>query len=328
MLTFDTLKFSIPLDLINSYNEKSYDFVRQTGENFLVKQLKHTLSNPIYGLKMICIDKIKKLVIIELSAKILGNSYIQNITPFSFIQLLEQIGNSKFIKFSNTAVLKFLKFYRVDVSKNIILQDDIEKYIQSLSYVVNSKKYNYQTYKNEAVTFSYNPLSKRRRLRFIFYDKFKELKHDKNFCRLFDVNRFINVLRFEINLNNYFLMRRYLQLPEKAELNFHNVIDSDVNVFKNVYLQLLNLNPQTTEVLEMTESKEKLSDLEKNFGRIQICKNFNYDFKLVSTFLRNHVKGNIQRYYKSYAEICSNCQCKKQYQINNNLLTKIYKYVA
>jgi hypothetical protein len=328
MLTFDSLKFSFPIESLKSFNNEKFNYSRLITSKFIVLSLKYSLQNPEYGLKSICVDKLKKIVLIEVSAKILGHKYYDNFTPFLFLEFLERLSRSEYIKFNVKDILPTIKFYRVDVSKNLKMSDQIEKYIHSLSYTINSKKYNFQPYKNESITFAYNPLSSRRKLRFIFYDKYKELLHDKIYCKSYDISRFKNVLRYEINLTNYFVMRRYLHLTDEQPLNYENVICNETNIFKNVFLQLYNQKENNIFTFNPIDSNIKISELEKNLGSIEICKQFNYDFKKVSAFLRNNLKGNIQKYYHRYSEICSNHHERIENENHNILLNQIYNHVA
>jgi|WetSurMetagenome_2_1015567.scaffolds.fasta_scaffold64901_2 hypothetical protein len=328
MITFDTLKFSFPAKHLKRIQKQCFENYTSTHRDYGLKRDKLIVQRPIIGVKDICIDKIREMATIELSAKILKDRYIDNLNTKSFIEALEIIKKTDLFYFNTDNVVQDIQFHRVDCSKNIFLQSSVTPYINSLSYIVNSNKYNFQNYKNQSVTFCKNPLSKRRRLRFIFYDKFNELKRDKIFCNYDNVNRYQNILRFEITLNNYFLMRKYLNLDKSEPLNCTTILENQTNVFKETFLELYNSSESFIDSSIINSDKKKLSDIEKELGKKEICKSFDYDFKKVAIFLRNNVKGNISKYYTDYKQICLLKNSENNSITNNFFLNQIYKNVA
>jgi hypothetical protein len=328
MLTFDTLKFRFPLSICKRVQKQCFThYIRNSPVNGLeIDKLVST--NPKLGIKDICINQMNETVCIELSAKILESNYINNISAENFEAVLEKIKQTDLLYFNNSDFKNKMTFHRIDCSKNIILQEDTKKYIDSLSFIANAKNYNFQNYKSQSITFSKNPLSKRRRLRFIFYDKFTELKKDKNFCKVDNIDRYRNILRFEITLNNYFLIRKYLNLKKNEEINYFNTIENNTNIFQSVYSELYNSCSNHNGISLYDSNFKSLSELEKYFGRQRICGDFDFDFKKISSFIRNSVKGNVSKYYSTYKQVC-NDRFKNELNLNqDNYLNKIYNYVA
>lgn len=328
MLTFDSLKFAFPLNLAKKIPHNCYEKKSITHPKNGLISCMELVKQPIEGLKAISIDKIRENVSIEVSAKILGSSYLDGIHQFNFHDVLKSIKNTDLLFFRDSDIIQDSFFCKVDITKNISVESEVKKYIQALSYLNNSNKFHTQNYHDNSITFSYNPISKRRRLRFIFYDKYKEVIKYKNFSKIFDIEKAKNILRYEINLNNFFLMRKYLNIHVKEKLNFSSVICSDTNVFKNVFDLLLSNTLKSNNLDFDFINSNKLSDIEKHFGRIELCKNFDFNFKRVNIFLKSKVKGNITKYLNNYREIClENSRlnnCKKQ----NIFINQIYNNVA
>lgn len=328
MLTFDTLKFVFPQNQVKRIAKNFFEKkIVKSPRNDLVSSLE-TCRQPIEGLKAITLDKCRESVSIEVSAKILGNSYLEGIHQFNFTDVLDTIKKTDLIYFRNSDVLQSSVFCRVDCTKNISVNSEIQKYIQSLSYLSNSNKFHSQNYHNNSVTFSYNPISKRRRLRFIFYDKYKEVSKSKKFHKLFDIEKAKNILRYEINLNNFFLIRKYLNLSARENLGFSNVICNDTNIFKNVFELLLSNTMKSSNLDYDFLNSHKLSDVEKYFGRVELCKNFDFDFKKITIFLKSKVKGNITKYLNVYRDVCLTHSKIQTIKKQNILINQIYENVA
>lgn len=328
MLTFDTLKFSFPLSALKRYNKNSFEFTHTTTRELLSISKKATCRTPILGLKTICIDFLREIVLIEVSAKILESSYLDGINANNFEFILKKITDTSIIYFNYKTIIPLIRFYRLDVTTNLIFQEEIKTHIRTLSYTVNQSNFTYTTYRNNSVVFCKNPSSKRHRLRFLFYDKFEELKRDKSFCNNVDINFFKNILRYEINFVNYHQIRKYFNLSRFDDFSFNNLILNKTNIPREIFLELLKNSKSFLHKTSLFDDDKSLYELEKYFGMYKICDNFNFDYSKIKIFLNSKVKGNISKYLQRYKDLCY----KKNQQIsNNNLsnnLTKIYEKIC
>jgi hypothetical protein len=320
MNTFDTVKFAVSLDTIYDFDRNQFDFNNTHRNAIILTRNNARLTNSRLGVKSIDLNFILNKAQFEISAKILGESYINNFSRKNFIEALDKINKMDIVKFNPDIVAENLNFYRVDLSKNLIFQEDISQYVRDLYFSCKSKNINSQIYGKQSVTFSKNPLSKRRRLRCIFYDKYKELQRDKTFKEKFDINKYMNILRFETSFNNYYLLRKFFSIKVGHKINYNDIFNFKPNVFKKVFNEIFEKDIMENNNDFNYKSTESLSQLEKKLGMIEICKKFDYDFNKIRSYLKMKVKGNISKYLNTYESIIEE-QKKENFikQKNKNL---------
>lgn len=320
MLTFDSLKFAISLKFFKKIDYKKFDLIKTYKGNMLVLKDEYVFNGKIYGLKRLCVNNTSGKVLFELSAKILELNYAQNISHVNFMNILHIFEIERIYKFNEKFYLDCIEFYRTDLSKNIYLKEDIYFFINSFYYAMQSKNIAIQKYKNESLTFSISPTSKTRRLRGIFYDKYAELKKDKEIQKILDIDQFKNVLRYEITVNSFFLMKKYFEIKKDETLNYNKLFLCKTNIFLKIFDILIENYKTDTSTLKDIFSEKKLMDIEKFEGRKAICKKFNYDYTKICNFLKSKVKGNISAYLMEYRKILS-------HNGNDSNFSEVEKYI-
>ena len=318
MLTFDTLKFGIPLEMLENINFGMFYHQKTELENFAILSDKYIFNNKIYGLKSICVNNTAQNVIIEVSAKLLQCQYAENFNYKNFYEIFFILMKNKIFKLAKSFTPEKISFYRCDLSKNIKVPNDCFYFIESFFYAMQGNNFLTQKYKNESLTFSINPTSHKRRIRGIFYDKYSELKKDKEIQKIIDIEKFKNIIRFEITVNSFYLMRKFFGTEDQKNITFKDIFKCKKNIFLD-YFNLLIENFKSDKAKKISPfDNRKLYEIEKYFGRKAIIKNFNYDLKQIYSFIKKHVKGNVSNYLQEYMYLT----CDEQPEENKQEIKK------
>lgn len=320
ILFFDSLKFGISKRYVKNINYDFFDHDKMVRKDFMIIYDRWKLNKKFYGLKNIIIDETTQIIIIECSAKIFRETYYENINYQNFdyvLSIIQELGIFHFLKHFDKSKITF---YRCDLSCNVKVSEPINYYITSFFYSFVGRNFLTQKYNDESLTFSINPMSKRSRIRGIFYDKYKEISKDKVLSQLIDVDRYINVIRYEITVNKFFLFRKLFGIEKKECITFDKIFKCEKNIFLDVFDLLSKNYSRSVRKIKSIFDDEKLSSIERNLGRLEICEMFNYDFSKISDFIKMKVLGNISKYLSDYSIININQSLlKEKNQINKYL---------
>jgi len=302
---FDSIKFQVPLKYLSSISSNFFDRTLRTREKIVTITDKNILNTNSDGLKNIIIDNTQENCTIEISAKILYDNYFSLINKKTISEVFYNLKKLKIIKFKDYDLLNNSKVLKIDVTRNIPVQSSVKEYVTNLSIVPIASKFSVTRYKDESLVITKNPLSRREKLRCIFYNKMSELLKDKSFCKNYSVLPFDNILRFEINFMKFNLIRKHFNINNMESLTLQKLLDSDVNISSNYFEEIKNSFTGNKKVYDLITNYKTLHDAEKFHGMYGISESFNFDFILVSRYIRNMVKGNVSNYLRQYEEICS-----------------------
>jgi hypothetical protein len=247
--TLDSMYVSVPFDMVKVLFDGYVE--RREYLNEIVVDCEYKTFE-LLGLKYVKIDKLKKRVEIEVSAKILKENYLKKIS----VDTIEQV----FREIERYGVLKFLDVYeaienaclfRGDFAKDLRLQENPNLYVFELKRAVqrmSKRKWNIEEGKgNTSVVFKEK--KKTNRLRTIFYNKEVEMLRGEEFKRLgIEIEAFKNVLRYEINARSFENIRKLTGIRKKGEIKLLDVLNSESNPWLNVFCSLVPYEQQTKEI--------------------------------------------------------------------------------
>jgi len=274
--------------------------IKVNGANELLKQKRVLSSNyKIIGLKNI--EVTTNNLIIELSAKILKDSYYEGINKNTIIQLVDNLNDCKSIKLNANKFIDSAKVLRCDIADNLKVKNNVNDYLSLLNtYKVNSD-YLVSFYNRKAgssIVFDRNVKSYKERL--TLYDKEKEIYRDKELIKLFDqekLNRFKNVLRCEQNIVSFSKIREKLHINS---IDLKDVLNSKELVNYNTFTNITKENKALT--LFNSYKDKDLKYIIRLYGMRNIIELFEYDFSLIKQIIREHYNGKACSYwYKNFA---------------------------
>jgi hypothetical protein len=247
--TLDSMYISVPFDMVKVLFDGYVE--RREYLNEIVVDCEYKTFE-LLGLKYVKVDKLKKRVEIEVSAKILKENYLKKIS----VDTIEQV----FREIEKYGVLKFLDVYeaienaclfRGDFAKDLRLQENPNLYVFELKRAVqrmSKRKWNIEEGKgNTSVVFKEK--KKRNRLRAIFYNKEVEMLRGEEFKRLgIEIEAFKNVLRYEINARSFENIRKLTGIRKKGEVKLLDVLNSESNPWLEVFRSLVPYEQQTKEI--------------------------------------------------------------------------------
>lgn len=324
MIRLDSCKFLTDFEVIEDIKLQHFDSeIKVNGANELLKQKRVLSSNyKIIGLKNI--EVTTNNLIIELSAKILKDSYYEGINKNTIIQLVDNLNDCKSIKLNANKFIDSAKVLRCDIADNLKVKNNVNDYLSLLNtYKVNSD-YLVSFYNRKAgssIVFDRNVKSYKERL--TLYDKEKEIYRDKELIKLFDqekLNRFKNVLRCEQNIVSFSKIREKLHINS---IDLKDVLNSKEFVNYNTFNKITSENKAVS--LVNSYKDKDLNYIVRLYGMRFIIEAFEYDFSLIKQFIREHYNGNACSYwYKNFAILMREMkQEKKNYNSAIEVINEI-----
>jgi hypothetical protein len=290
MVSLDSVKLEIPVEFLKFYKEDSFynKVISDNEKNFKFSDddiLKD--DKKIVGLKTIEIKKLHKVIHIETSGKILKKKYYEGLTINTIDEYFDLINATNLIVIDKKAI-DYAKVLRCDVVNNLKVSNNINKYLNSLSLCAFNHNYLVSNYAG-GVVFTKQVKSYKRRM--IFYDKYKEIKKDKEvskLLRLKDIEIFKNVLRCEQNLTSFKTIRQAFKVDD---IKLIDILQSKEKINYNTFNEITNERSLT-----MYDFKS-FKDVERFFVAYMLCQDFNYDFKEIKNFLMHYLSKS-QTYKK------------------------------
>lgn len=231
MVYFDKLKLGIPLNLCSDINKDLFDDIID-GNLFVSKKI----IQEILGVITLGLDYAEGLFIVEITGKINAENHnLGLINQQNIIDTLEKINKLGFVKFKPEDVISQTKVFMCDITQDIFIKNnDIGKILFDLKQKlqVNSNRYYITKHPNSGI--SVRPVAKTRKEVFNIYPKYKELhlkKHDKYRSIIgYDyLEEIKNLIRVELQLKSYKLMRHYFSLVNKSEIMLEDLLMSSEN---------------------------------------------------------------------------------------------------
>jgi hypothetical protein len=306
MDTLDSFKALFSLDTVKDFHEGRFQHevitagVNPDSEMFNIepeaKKDIFVANNIETGLKRIEVDQRKHTLIIEGSAKILHEQYLQGITANTIERVFDQINQTGLITLDIPAAIETGTLLRVDVTKNLQVDKPVSEYVGALGLIPVNDKYRIDTYTTESIVFNGRQISFKERQ--TFYDKAAEVKKDKEIQGYFRSFGKKNIFRAETNLAQLKRIRHYF-----GTNNLQDVLKQPVNPNYLLFDKITHRAPN--EVLQLFDEYQGISlyMIEKTEGRKKIIQQLQMDMVLIDRFLKEHIKGNISRYKKEYRQV-------------------------
>ena len=220
MIRLDSLKLKIPLENVELQNDCFLEKTLTRHDGF-VKSEQETLDqdmNKVVGLKNIIVNQ---GVLVELSAKILGDDYLQGININNIERIAEAVSPfMKILSFEDAELL------RCDCTTNIVV-DNVRESIAALRLGKSNSGYKVDDYKtalNNGIVFTGRQVSYKNRQ--IYYNKQVEMKLARNKDFLSSLNHQVEfydslkpLLRIEQNISRKAPIRKRFRTKNTDILN-------------------------------------------------------------------------------------------------------------
>lgn len=324
-MTVDSIKLTGDISLILNYRLSLFTRDQSQKQNVIIRDVYRSPEDLILGLKNITLDNLTGRFTVEVSAKILGADYYDNININNIERVIDIINSTGIIEINKSRIAD-IGVLRVDICDNIEVEKSKDKYLNSLWMYKYNDKFNCDTQyiKKGTIIFTANKAKDAERIS--VYDKKFDMNKAKNrelqelLFLQGRLNQFDNVLRVEQNVKTFSSMRQIIGVNTTIE-NGAKIIDI-LQSKKRCNFNLLNsIVEEPPPSLFKEYEGMKFCDEEKYRGRKDIFKDYNNDYDKVIEYVKYRVKGNIKRYKDDYKEayqrMMRDANLKDHYEIDN-----------
>lgn len=322
MVSLDSIKFELPIDVISFNTNGSNCISRETKKGGKVVSNTHSYSSLDFGLNKISYNEMTGKVVSSMSAKLLKDNYSKGISLNTIEQLCSEINKHKVIDLCPSVLLEYGQFRTLDVCSNVELENTNQSISGVIGYGCMNSIYNVQHFNRKKgssyVATKQVSTYKRRQTG---YEKLKELiasdfiKHNPKYAKQFTKN----TLRVESNIVNFKEMKRQFKVLDN---NVGAILGSVENVNYNVFSEIISKGKQL-ELSGLVVSKAenvRLDDVIKSVGWIQTFNEFNNDLSAVKQWIKASFKRTSHNDYYKKAE-------KHYKEFNEIHLTKTVKLI-
>ena len=227
LITLDKIKIIAPIDSISITD---YSYFKTEIKNDEIKSYSYTQQTPF--LLYVEQDIAEQETVIEFTGKILMEEYPRLICRDAINQCFNCINQMGFCIIDFDKIWKDGQVCKIDVSKDVAVEDcqELSEYLRT--HLSNNRKYQSRTISSNLITEK-NVTTKGLKRRLTIYDKWKELQRSENREFLSHLNNADNVIehfkgkaRFELNLNSMEAIRKSLNIKST---NLANVLSSEAN---------------------------------------------------------------------------------------------------
>lgn len=230
MLNFDRLKLAIPLNLCSNIKEELFENVVE-GNLFVSNEI----LNELNGVNLIQLNYQDNLLVFDITGEFNARrNYLGLMNKDNIKNVLEKFKNLGFITFEVEQVIDQTKVFLCDVTQDIFVLSDIGKILCDLKQKlqINSGRYYIHKYPNSGI--SVNPIAKSKKETFNIYPKYNQLrlkKHERyRQCIGYEYfEKIKNMLRVELQLKSYSLIRYYFNLEKNKEIILKDLLMSSEN---------------------------------------------------------------------------------------------------
>ena len=333
MIRLDSIKVKLPIDSIADI--KNFNAMNMIHTTQKIQGVEHSsLTQKGYAGYGIGATKVSEdSVLLNLSAKVLLDDYLEGINQNTIAQAFENYNKVSNVMLNIDKALEG-QFLTCDSFQMIRPNYSISDCINSLTLLRTNNNFDVQLYEkqhNEGAVLTHQIKTEKRRL--ILYNKHKELmlkgkskfltnckapakilSSTKGQLRVEQNNASIKSIRNRFLTTNPTIMG-VLQSSQNPNYNFMQKYSSSIK-----QLDIFNT------------SYKSIDSCLKDFGRIGLLKECNYDFAIIKTYLMQNIgvsKRQINRQLKQIKETYKNLQMQKDlkdknpYHITNHLLELI-----
>lgn len=295
MISIDSNKILLPFDCLDAFNSDAF-FNKPIIKGGQTLQNKYTMNNPIPGLKSIEVNPGANKVIIETSAKILKDNYLQGINLNTLEQYTDTINSTGLIHIKR-ANIDHAQILLADTTQNIAWNDktSFSDLIHSIQLCSVNPKYSNDLFNernNKGLVFTGN--QKTVKCRMIIYDKYTELiakKENKLFLESCNnpnklLNQVKGIIRVEQNNTSFDAIRTRLKVSDN---NILSVLNSKENPNYKLLDSITSLHSvEQLELFERYRNKDMtIGEIVRMEGMRNIIEKCNYDKILVKEFLKS-----------------------------------------
>lgn len=230
MLNFDRLKLAIPLNLCSNIKEELF-------ENIIDGNLSvsNEILNELNGVNLIQLNYRDNLLIFDITGEFNARkNYLGLINKDNIRNVLEKFNNLGFVNFEVEEVIAQTKVFLCDITQDIFVSSDIEKVLCDLKQRLQVNSDRYYIHKYSCSGISIKPIAQSRKETFDIYPKYKQLrlkKHERyRQCVGYEYfEKIKNMLRVELQLKSYSLIRHYFNLEKNKEIMLKDLLMSSEN---------------------------------------------------------------------------------------------------
>ena len=295
MISIDSNKILLPFDCLDAFNPDAFDNSTRKRKGQILQD-KYTVKSPIPGLKSIEVNPGANKVIIETSAKILKDNYLQGLNLNTLEQYTDTINSTGLVHIKR-ANIDQAKILAVDTTQNIAWNErtSFSDLIHSIQLCSVNPKYSndlFNTRNNQGLVFTGNQTSIKCRM--TIYNKYIELiakKENKLFLescnnpnKLLDQAK--GIIRVEQNNTSFASIRSRLKV---ADNNIVSVLNSNENPNFKLFESITSLHSlEQLELFERYRNKDMtIGEIVRMEGMRNIIEKCNYDKILLKEFLKS-----------------------------------------
>lgn len=305
MTSFDSIKILIdhPVNhkngFIRNYTEDD------TGDVIDDKLSLHNQTERPHGVKNIIINRSSGNTMIEISAKILNEDYLEGINLNQLDRVVDTINNSNLISLSSNA-LDDAEVLRGDINKNIEMEN-VRDAIDALKLGKTNSKFlvtDYNTSANNGIVFQGKQTSYKNRQ--IYYNKHIEMAAGKNqefIQSIPNQEKFLkslkHILRVEQNITSKKLMRQQFGIDENKLLS---ILKSSSNPVLDRHQKIMK-HAKQSELFKYVDKYDKVQEVINHFGYEGILRKCNNKLDVAEDFIRLFKSKNGRSIYRKIKEL-------------------------
>jgi hypothetical protein len=318
MIRLDRIKIKNPLDALSEYDKSLFHEVTKTDtstgqiiENY--SNLKKNIGlDRTLGIKQIKINHSFEELIIELSAKVLKEKYLDLISRKSLENVIENINNSKVIRLDKTKFIGSAEVLSLDVTRDIRVSKDMKSYFRDLKIFSSLSNYRVMKYK-DGVEFYSNSISNKERLK--LYSKYHEIKREnvinKEILKFIPESQFFSLMRIEGNLVTQRNIKKYFKIAENETITLSSVLECSENVILEYFDKMIPKLKIKYPAEDFWDSSKSFTELREKIGNLEIIKACGYDLDNVRFLIKTKTKGNPSYYMKNIKNIMETITLKR-----------------
>ena len=292
LITLDKIKIIASIDSISI---RDYSYFKTEIKNDEIKSYSYIQQTPF--LLYVEQDIAEQETVIEFTGKILMEEYPRLICRDTINQCFNCINQMAFCNIDFNKVWNDGQVCKIDVSKDVAVEDchELSEYMRT--HLSNNRKYQSRIISSNLI-IEKNVTTKGLKRRLTIYDKWKELQRSENREFLSHLNNANNVIeyfkgkiRFELNLNSMEAIRKSLNIKDTSLANVLNSVANPIWDFVNAAIS----EDGITSVCNSLKER-------KNLAFLRDC---DMDIIKVEAELRAYAspKTHISQLVKSYREV-------------------------
>ena len=266
MLSIDSCTLAIPRDMVDIVDPSYFRTITDSTGVIILQQAK---ALNYFGLNSITVEY--KIIRILISAKILGNDYMQGINIHTIETVITLINKSNIIKLK-TVDPKDFEVHHCDVVANYRIEEGerLTDYFYALN-LIHNPKYTTTPYKSNNILNGVSFNTKSKKGYFNCYDKYREMHLSKNrgFVQLLGENKVYsdcyNVIRIECRMSSFTKIRTEFASTTNT---LSNILNSTANPLDATFSGILagRVNGNNLKTIANMNSIQDFKDMCISYG--------------------------------------------------------------